>query len=133
MEEIIAMAARMKNVDPDDLTVGFKEMLMKTDGYARVEKGSIVSRQIVALAISIFESIFGSVVKRVSFAVSRNAGETTLNGREYLLDDKNNIMVFNTVEDATGYLVANGINIDEEELMEIETYKIDDTARSENV
>jgi DNA-directed RNA polymerase subunit RPC12/RpoP len=48
------------------------------------------------------------------FIISRPSGETTLNGPEYLLDDKDEIRHFNTKQEVTDFLEEHGI--DEEDV-----------------
>ena len=50
--------------------------------------------------------------------VQRYIGETTLNGTEHLLDDENNIMVFDTIDNAVGFLQDNGIDMTKEEILD---------------
>ncbi|GAB6013558.1 hypothetical protein [Viscerimonas tarda] len=49
------------------------------------------------------------------FIICRPEGETTLNGLEYLLDDKDEIWHFDSEKEATGFLNEHGIN--EEDIM----------------
>ena len=48
------------------------------------------------------------------FIICRPSGETTLNGLEYLLDDRNEIMHFETEEKVKDFLKENGIEDDED-------------------
>lgn len=49
------------------------------------------------------------------FIICRPVGETTLNGLEYLFDDKNEIRHFNTEDEAVAFLKEHGL--DWEDLM----------------
>jgi len=46
------------------------------------------------------------------YVITRVNGDTTLNGRQFLLDGEDNLMVFDSVEDAEKLLAHNGIKAD---------------------
>ena len=54
----------------------------------------------------------GEIIKQ-HIIVGRPISGTALNGEEYLLDSANNLIVFDSIQDAKDYLLANGILAEE--------------------
>lgn len=125
-ERLIGMAVEMKQLSSsDDIVDGFKESIYNAALYAsRVEDGVLRSRQVVAGMIASYEAVFRTIGKVRVYCIARNSGETTLNEKEYLLDNKDNVMVFASKDDASQFLIKQGIDIhsSENEFMSIEEY-----------
>ena len=119
---VIEAVAEIKEVEPGMLSSGFVSMIEAAEGYVKKLGGELRSRQIAALATAMYESTGRPVVIETLYCVTRPVNGISINGREFLLDNDNNVMVFETKIDAVMFLENEGIYLDEDSSIEVEEY-----------
>lgn len=62
----------------------------------------------------------------MAWAIGRPINGVTINGLEYVLDDEDELMLFDSIEEAKEFLRENGIDDDEIEAEGIEFEEVDE-------
>lgn len=115
----IRMAESILGVKQSEMDPRLVKFITDMSNNCRRLGADIQSRQIVSLAVTTYDT-FMTKEEPIYYAITRNIGDTTLNGREYLLDIEDKVVLFESSEDAGNFFIANGISIDTEDLEIVE-------------